>query len=152
MSIFPVIGVNLDATNAIEINEKNEEVEIKELKFDFNLKRIIVEDGKLIIATFEERIKQWIELLIRTEFNKYKVYQGTKFGFDYLYKVRGHSFFSSFFSRSELERELREKIILNKEIINIKNLKISNDFNILKVDFEVVLANENNVSGVIEIE
>lgn len=44
------------------------------LKFDYETERFILVDGKNVEPSKIEAIKQWIELYIRTELGKYKVY------------------------------------------------------------------------------
>lgn len=44
------------------------------LKFDYETERFILVDGRNVEPTKIEAIKQWIELYIRTEIEKYKIY------------------------------------------------------------------------------
>lgn len=44
------------------------------LKFDYETERFILVDGKNVEPSKIDAIKQWIELYIRTELGKYKVY------------------------------------------------------------------------------
>lgn len=44
------------------------------LKFDYETERFVLVDGKNVEPSKIEAIKQWIELYIRTEVEKYKIY------------------------------------------------------------------------------
>ena len=46
----------------------------RSIKFDYDKKEFIVDEGKLVEPSKIDSIKQWIELYIRTEINKYAVY------------------------------------------------------------------------------
>lgn len=54
----------------------------KSLKFDYETESFIFVDGSNVIPTKIEAIKQWIELFIRTELEKYEIYKGYEFGVD----------------------------------------------------------------------
>ena len=53
----------------------------RSIKFDYDKKEFIVDEGKLVEPTKIDAIKQWIELYIRTEINKYAIYSDS-FGID----------------------------------------------------------------------
>ena len=53
----------------------------RSLKFDYETERFVVVDGRNIEPSKIDAIKQWVELYIRTEINKYLVYT-ENFGVD----------------------------------------------------------------------
>ena len=53
----------------------------RSIKFDYDKKEFIVNEGKLVEPSKIDSIKQWIELYIRTEINKYAIYTDS-FGID----------------------------------------------------------------------
>lgn len=53
----------------------------RSIKFDYDKKEFIVDEGKLVEPSKIDSIKQWIELYIRTEINKYAIYTDS-FGID----------------------------------------------------------------------
>lgn len=53
----------------------------RSIKFDYDKKEFVILDGKPIELSKIDSIKQWIELYIRTEINKYAVYTDS-FGVD----------------------------------------------------------------------
>ena len=137
MSIFPDIN--------LELEEDEEKVNFKDSKeplFDFKTKQIVIKDGKIVYCTDKQKIEQWVELIIRTTINKYNVYKDTDFGFSKLYEYRGHQIFASNFGISELKREMKEKLEGHREIILVKNIKISQVFNVLKIELTLELARE----------
>lgn len=137
MGIFPT---------SLEIEEeKPQTIDFKSSKeplFDFKKKQIVIEDGKIVYCTYKQKIEQWVELIIRTTVDKYEVYKNTGFGFSKLYEYRGHQIFASNFGISELKREIKEKLEGHKEIILAKNIKISQDFNVLKIELTLELIEE----------
>lgn len=53
----------------------------RSIKFDYDKKEFVVNEGKLVEPSKIDAIKQWIELFIRTEVEKYAIYTDT-FGID----------------------------------------------------------------------
>lgn len=53
----------------------------RSIKFDYDKKEFVVNEGELVEPSKIDSIKQWIELYIRTEINKYAVYTDS-FGID----------------------------------------------------------------------
>lgn len=53
----------------------------RSLKFDYEKKEFVIQAGKNVEPGKIDAIKQWIELFIRTEVNKYKIYTES-FGVD----------------------------------------------------------------------
>ena len=53
----------------------------RSIKFDYDKKEFIVDEGKPVEPSTIDSIKQWIELYIRTEINKYAIYTDS-FGID----------------------------------------------------------------------
>lgn len=133
MSIFPVFNTELKE------DVKTETFGSKEPLFDFKTKKIVMKDGKVVMATKLEQAMQWIELLIRTEVDKYAVYKGTDFGMTNLYALRGHSLFETPFFIMELEREIKEKIEDKSDISSVTNIKTEYNFNKLIISITVEL-------------
>lgn len=140
MGIFPV-RMTEEIQKTVVDEQKNG---YKDIFFDVKSKKIVVEDGKVQIATKKRQIQQWLYLLINTEFGKYKVYENTEFGISFLYKMRGREYYSSGFTIAQIQDELIEKIKLHKYIDEVIEIKIEKDFNsliitiVLKVDAETV--------------
>ena len=74
--------------NSVEVTTIDETVDTpvsgtigRSLKFDYEKKEFVIEDGKNVEPGKIDAIKQWIELFIRTEVEKYKIYTPS-FGVD----------------------------------------------------------------------
>lgn len=112
---------------------------IKEILFDFETKRVKIIDGKVVMGTEVEQVQQWIELLLLTEGEKFKVYKGTTFGMTDMYSLIGHNYLNTPYGLSELTRELKEKIEFKKEIKEVIDIKTESNFNKLKIQITVIL-------------
>lgn len=146
MSIFPVFNKELKE----EI--KTESFGTKEPLFDFKKKQIVMKDGKVVMATKVEQVMQWIELLIRTEVDKYEVYKDTDFGMTNLYALRGHSLFETPFFIMELEREIKEKIEGKNDVSSVTDIKTEYNFNKLLISITVVLKSGETLTREVEYD
>lgn len=145
MSIFPVFN-----NEAIE-EVKTETSGTKEILFDFKTKRVVIKDGKVVMASKVEAVIQWIELLIRTEVDKYNVYIDTEFGLTNLYALREHSIYESPFFIMELERELKEKIESKSEISLVKDISTEHNFNKLIITLTVELISGETLTSEVSV-
>lgn len=136
MSIFPD---NITVTNNINIKKTTNKKGFKDILYDVEKRKIVVKDGNVVIASKKEQIKQWIFLLINTEFEKYKVYKDTKFGIAFLYEMRGHEFYSSGFTIAQIKDELTEKIEAHKWVEKVENIEIEKGFNTLTIAITVIV-------------
>lgn len=133
--MFPVFDTTIKA------EEKGQYIKIgKSFVFDFKSKRFNVVAGKVKETTEEEAIRQWIELLLRTAIDKYKVYEGTGFGTN-IDKLVGYKSMRGFVE-SEMKREISEKIIMNRAIERIENFKTDFEGSMLEVSFTTILKNK----------
>lgn len=145
MSIFPVFDESIDVKEASKTKGK------KEILFDFKAKKVVIVDGKTKEASEVEQVKQWIQLLLLTETNKYRGYDNTGFGMTDLYNLRGHSIFNTPFGVMELEREIKEKIQKKDEVKEVKNIKSSTGFNSLNIEVTVVLKSGETLTSEVNI-
>lgn len=145
MSIFPVFDESIDVKETIKTKGK------KEILFDFKAKKVVIVDGKTKEASEVEQVKQWIQLLLLTETNKYRVYDNTGFGMTDLYNLRGHSIFNTPFGVMELEREIKEKIQKKDEVKEVKNIKSSTGFNSLNIEVTVILKSGETLTSEVNI-
>lgn len=135
--MFPVF----DFDTTIQAEEKWQDIKIgKSFVFDFKSKRFNVVAGKVKETTEEEAIRQWIELLLRTSIDKYKVYKGTGFGTN-IDKLVGYKSMRGFVE-SEMKREISEKIIMNRAIERIENFKTDLEGSMIEVSFTAILKNK----------
>lgn len=104
--------------------------------FDFNTKRHILRDGKPVKATYDESIRQWLTMLLLTEVNKFKVYQNSGFGVEFLQYI-GRRDLPLGVLISEVKRQLEEKALLHPEIEGLNNFEIARENNIAVITFDV---------------
>lgn len=104
------------------------------------------------MATKVEQVMQWIELLIRTEVDKYEVYKDTDFGMTNLYALRGHSLFETPFFIMELEREIKEKIEGKNDVSSVTDIKTEYNFNKLLISITVVLKSGETLTREVEYD
>lgn len=144
MNIFP----EFEDINVTENTELTENIKFKEPLFDFNTGKTIIKDGNTVMTDKEQHIQQYITLLIRTEVDKFKVYQGTEFGLTDLYEQQGKQIFITPFAVEEIKRELREKCVLNPNIELVTNVEVSISFNTVKIEMTVQVEGKELITEV----
>lgn len=145
MSVFPEFNNTLG--NSDDTSTKG----TKEIIFDFETKRVVILDGKVKIGSEVEQVKQWIELLILTQVDKFKVYKETPFGMTDLYGLIGHAYANTPFGISELTREIKEKIQMKKEVKEVINIKTESGFNLLTIQVTVLLKSGKTLESEVNI-
>jgi hypothetical protein len=137
MSIFPVVEEVEDSTT-----EEIENINTVNPAFDYENKNIILKDGKVTFYTGKEKIQQWIKLLIRTEVDKYRIYEDTEFGLANFYNLLGHQLFNSSYGISEMKAELQEKIEAKEEVSSVEDITITYKSNKLYIELTVIVDEE----------
>lgn len=107
-------------------------------KYDFELGDFIILDGRPVMCTPEEAVKQWAELCIRTPFDKYKVYEGTDFGCSIAERLINHKSLPADYVNSVVYADLSEKLLMHKSITGIQNFKITNVNGIAEISFTLI--------------
>jgi hypothetical protein len=115
--------------------EQGQPIRLRSFLFDFDTGDFVLKDGKLIEIVGIEVIKQWIEMTVRTERNKFKVYEGTDYGIQ-LEDLIGSSYPHDFIE-AEMKRELTESLIAHPAIQSISNFSLIREGEIGKVSFYV---------------
>ena len=133
MNIFP------EFKNITVISESSSDIKsrFKEPLFDFEKSETVIKDGKTIMTTKEQHVQQYISLLVRTQINKYKVYQDTDFGLTDLYEQQGKQFYITPLAIEELKRELKEKCEINPNIELVADIEITSNFNTVNIKMSV---------------
>ncbi|BEP28821.1 DUF2634 domain-containing protein [Helicovermis profundi] len=94
-------------------------------KYNFDNQSYETLDGNLIeIVNKSEKIKQWLEFLIRTEFESIDIYKSTEFGLS-LKKYIGKKNIPLGLISSEIKEQLNKKIFLNSDIKEISKVIVS---------------------------
>ncbi|MWC26626.1 DUF2634 domain-containing protein [Paenibacillus sp. MMS18-CY102] len=100
--------------------------------FDFESNSVVIRDGKPVLATYEQAIRQWVTLLIITEIDQYPIYDGTGFGLEFKHYIGRRDLPAGVIS-SELKRQLEEKVLLHPEITGISDMEVD------RLDSKVIL-------------
>jgi len=103
--------------------------------FDFTTGDFVLEDGKVEELTGIEALKVWILKLIKTEKDKFKIYENIDYGITLMDLI--HSDYPYFFIKSEVQREITEGLLKNTEITSIENFVFTREKRTLTVAFTV---------------
>lgn len=117
MNILPKLQT-VTAPNRTERADRGK----KSFRFDFAKGDFAVTDGKVESATEKEKLKVWIEKLVRTELNRFPVYEGTSYGIAFPWNVIGTR--DRDYIRVEITAELRKKLLENEEITDVRQITV----------------------------
>lgn len=102
--------------------------------YDFQNNCYVVKDGKIIEATQDEAILQWVAFLCKTAADKFDVYEDTGFG-TYIENYIGYKDIG--FIESEIQREIEEKATMSRAIDYIDEFDFERDGDRLNVSMTV---------------
>jgi len=132
MSIFPSETVTISTLIQATVTASTELPLAKEYAWDYDLNDFLLIDGKNVIVTGREAVKVWIWKVLKTKKNRYRAYTGN-------YGNELESLINQGLStgalRSELERYLKESLLVNAYITGIKDIEITVDGSITGVSF-----------------
>ena len=132
MSIFPTETINVSDIIQATVTTSTELPLAKEYAWDFENNDFRLVDGKNVIVTGKEAVKVWIWKALHTPKNRYKAYT-EKYGNELESPI--NQGLSTGALRSELERYLKESLLLNPCITGIKTIDISIDGSKTDVSF-----------------
>ena len=135
--MFPEINVNIE-----EIATPSREKLGKVFLFDFEMGRHVIRDGKPVECTEVQAVKQWIELLLKTQLDKYPIYKNTFFGLS-TDDIIGNKSNPLIMAQAILEEEIKEKCKEHILIRAVTNFNIERTNQGLIISFKVVLKNGN---------
>lgn len=126
--MFPEIDIDME----IEVDDiDDEETPSEDVTalgrvplYDFDKRSYVIKDGKVVEATEDEAIRQWVAFLILTKRDKYDVYEGTDFG-TYVENYIGWRGSNPGFVASELKREIKEGCEAHPLIEEIDDFKLA---------------------------
>lgn len=151
--MFPEIDMDME----IEVDNEEESVEETPAAlgrvplYDFDKKCYVVQDGKLIEATEDEAIRQWVAFLILTKRDKYEVYKDTDFG-TYVENYVGWRGSNPGFVASELKREIEEGCEAHPLIERIDNFELKFENGLGHVSLTIVKKNGDEVEVEMDVE
>ena len=122
----------------------------KSFLFDFNKGDFVLRDGKMTVVEDVAALKVWIEKIMRTKRDEYKIYEGTPYGSRFDDLVVGSTYPPAFID-SELRREVEEALTQNPQIITISEFEVARSASNCTVSFVVTLASGLSFGEVMEL-
>lgn len=115
-------------------------------KYDFKNCRTIMKNGNIVLIDGVEAVMQWVEKFLRTSVNRFEVYTNTGFGTN-ARELFGKKYLDNGYEESELERQVREGLLLCPAIVSINNFNMQKEEKTLSVEVEILLADGTNVKA-----
>lgn len=109
---------------------------LSEPKFDFAKNDFVTSNGKFVLINGQELIKQKIEKVIRTEYNKYHVYDDVDYGVSLKSTIIGTALPLNYV-KSEIERIVTEAVLKIDGVTNVSMFTVENDRSDVFVSFQV---------------
>lgn len=128
-----------DQNNSIKDNTINSDkttITGKSFLFDFSAGDFLLDDtGNLISVNDIEALKIWITKILKTDKNKFVVYDGINYGITNL-KELITSDYPFEFIKAEIESNVREVLLKNTAIKSVQNFKFERNKRLLNVSFD----------------
>lgn len=134
MSIFPSETVTLGNLIQSTVDDSSTLPLAKEYAWDYENNDFLLIDGKNVILTGKDAVKVWIWKALHTPKNRYKAYS-SNFGHD-LETLVSQGLSSAALS-SEIERYLKESLLINPYITRISGISLSMEGSKASVSFTV---------------
>jgi hypothetical protein len=135
--MFPELDIEMD----IDIDEEDAAETAASLGmvplYDFNNRQYVVRDGKVVMASEDEAIQQWVAFLILTKKDRFPVYNETEFG-TYIENYIGLRGSNLGFVASEFRREIEEGCQANPGIDHIEDFEMTVTNGVGQVSLTVV--------------
>ncbi|EKQ51390.1 MULTISPECIES: DUF2634 domain-containing protein [unclassified Clostridium] len=131
--------------NANSINSKG-----KSPAFDFETGDFIVKDGKVETLTGYAALKQWIQKTLKTEQNKYKIYNTDnvdKYGAALLEIITSNH--PIVYIQAQVQTIVTEALLKNSDIKAVNNFKFIRDKSLLNCEFDVISIYGTNTESVV---
>lgn len=118
------------------INADKTTITGKSFLFDFSAGDFVLDDtGNLISINDLEALKIWITKILKTDKNKFTVYDGTNYGITDL-KELVTSDYPFEFIKSEIEINVKEVLLKNTAIKSVQNFEFERNKKLLTVSFD----------------
>lgn len=118
----------------------------KSPQFDFDAGDFVVKDGKVVTVTGLQALKLWIQKTLKTEKNKYKIYNNNnveKYGVSLLGIITSKQPLS--YIQAQVQTLVTEALTKNNDIKSVTNFSFIRDKRLLNCTFTV-----NSVYGAME--
>lgn len=135
MSIFPSETITISSLIHATVTATVPLPLAKEYAWDYDLNDFLLVDGKNVIVTGKEAVKVWIWKALKTKKNRHKAYT-RNYGNELESLI--NQGLSTGALRSELERYLKESLLVNPYVTGIRNIDISIDGSKASVSFTAI--------------
>jgi hypothetical protein len=118
--------------------------------FDFETGDFLIKDGKVQTVTGYTALKQWIQKILKTEQNKYKIYNTDnieKYGVDLLNLIMSE--FPLAYIQAQVETIVKEALLKNSDVKTVDNFVFVRDKNLLNCEFDVTSIYGTNTESVV---
>jgi hypothetical protein len=133
-------------TDITEITTSSETTSLgKSFLFDFEKGDFVLVDGNLVETTETKALKIWIEKILKTEKNKYEIYDNENYGVK-LDDLKGQVLPLEF-AKSEILREVKEALLQHPHIFRVDNLTVEQIDSGLTIKFTVVLVDKTTLES-----
>lgn len=104
--------------------------------YDFKKGDFVMRDGNPVTVSGVDALKVWIDKILHTQLNRYKIYNGTSYGanIEDLFIGKGYGFA---FASSELKREIETALLQHDDIYSVSDFEIARDGDVLNVSFRI---------------
>ena len=104
--------------------------------FDFERGDFVIINGRPKMVVGMDRLRSWIGKVLRTQKERYKIYNGTSYGTRIKDTFVGKTFTHDYML-SEIQREITENLEKNKDIVSVDGFSATVDGTHLIVEFTV---------------
>lgn len=146
--MFPTMDLDSIAN---QINEEENELNkttlgrVFMINFIENKATIIMENGRpKECKTIEEKVKVYVQVLLRTAYEKFKVYKDTEFGMTY-FNYRGRRNLPQGFMESEMKREIETSLFKLNIVERIQEFSAKLTSVEFECNFEIILKDGQTV-------
>ena len=106
----------------------------KTFDFDFKSGEFNMKNGNPVVLEGVDALKLWIQKCIRTQLNRYSIYEGKQYGANIEDLVIGQSYGKGF-AESELQREIEEALLRHEDILSLGDFSVSTKRKLMEVSF-----------------
>lgn len=120
----------------------------KSFLFDFQTGDFVITNGKLVPADGTAALKIWIEKILRTEKQSFKIYAKNTGKDEYGVHIEDLIFGNKYpaaFLEAELKREISSSLLRHPQIESLSNWRLARNADYLNVSFRVNLINGTNL-------
>lgn len=148
-NMFPLIPNLQEQIDSINTGTTTIEPLGRVMKFDFVNNQFVIQGGEMVeLTTDEEKVEQWIHLILLTYKDKFDVYKDTGFYCDVENllgkKMNGYNAFY----QSQLQEEVRKALLKHRYISTVDNFSFTKvDKRKWNVQYAVTLKNGTTVSN-----